>query len=318
MKNVRSVVVFGRSDFAIPALDALVAEEGIQPGLLVVAPRSEPDETIDLGRHPLLVWAEENGVETLPVLATPEEELVERIRALEPDVVVSTDFGRSIPLAVRKLAKRNVFEIHASLLPKYRGEQPVRNALSNGEKKSGVTAALVEEDDAGTGPILLAEEIEIGPQETYGELAPRIAELAGRVFLDAIRKVDKAKKPKSRKQNEKSATTTAPMTVRHRKVPWPLDATEVFHRLRSQSPPGLNCYFRLRPVEVHWGIPLDWVQAPIGEEGTYLGMRQGRIAVLCGGSTVFGIEKICRPGGEPLRARDFAKAEKLRVGDRFV
>jgi methionyl-tRNA formyltransferase len=82
--------------------------------------------------------------------------------------------------------------------------------------------------------------------------------------------------------------------------------------------PGVTSHFRNRPVKVVWGVPMDWEDAPIGATGTFLGLRQGRIAVLAGEGTIFGLEELQRPGKKVLRASDFANGERMRVGERFA
>jgi methionyl-tRNA formyltransferase len=71
-------------------------------------------------------------------------------------------------------------------------------------------------------------------------------------------------------------------------------------------------------VKLVWGVPMSWEKGPSGFTGTYLGLRQGKMAILCGGDTVFGIEEVQRPGKNPLRASDFVNGERLRVGERFA
>ncbi|MEE8525348.1 MAG: hypothetical protein V3T72_15535, partial [Thermoanaerobaculia bacterium] len=105
---------------------------------------------------------------------------------------------------------------------------------------------------------------------------------------------------------------------RHRKAPWSMEAAQVYHRLRAYSPPSLRTFFRYRPIEILSGMPMEWVQAPYGVTGTYLGTRQGKLAVLCGNSTVFGIGRLRWPGEDAWGASDFAFKEKVEVGDRFA
>ncbi len=108
------------------------------------------------------------------------------------------------------------------------------------------------------------------------------------------------------------------MDRRHRKAPWSLEAPQVYDRLRAYSPPGLVAYYKYRPVEILHGMSMGWVEASYGSTGTYLGMRQGKLAVLCGNTTVFGIEQLRRPDGEVQSASTFARDESPRVGDLFI
>ncbi|MEM1204669.1 MAG: formyltransferase family protein, partial [Acidobacteriota bacterium] len=246
-----------------------------------------------------------------------EPELQERITALEPDLLVVVDYGRPLPAELLGVAGRGAVELHGSLLPKLRGPHSLRAGLSAGDSKTGITAFLPNEEPW-AGPILLQEELEIGEHETFVQLIPRAQELVREVVVQAVTKIDKSKKPKTRAQNEKSSTATSKISARHRRAPWHLNSSSVYGRLRAHAPHGLGAYCKIRPVDILRGLPMDWENAPNGEIGTYLGMRQGKLAVLCGEGTVFGITRICRPGDPPASASTFARQEGLRVGDRFI
>ena len=195
------------------------------------------------------------------------------------------DYGRALPPELLDVAARGAIEVHPSLLPKLRGEHALRGALAGGLNKTGVTVFQVAEE-------LLAK---------------------------ALQKVDRGKgKPKGKAQNAKIATRVPRFGGRHRRTPWAMKASQVYDRLRAYTPPGLIAHCRYRPLDILAGKPMEWVEAPYGTTGTYLGMRNGKLAVLCGDATVFGIERLRRPGDEPASASVFARAEELRVGDRFI
>lgn len=319
MKNLKTIVFFGTHELAVPALETL-AEHELTPKLVVTRPEAGlagPDD--DPEPHPVREWAKEQGVDVVTSRRAAEPRLHERIEKLEPDLLVVADYGRPLPEELLKVSPRGAIELHPSLLPKLRGQHALRTALATGEKKTGVTVFRVDEEPWG-GPILLQEELPIDPHEAWGELVPRAQELGRELLAKALQKADRSKKgPTSKKkQNHKIATFTQRMGPRHRRAPWSMDVDGVYNRLRAHSPPGLLAYYKYRPVEIVSGMPMQWVQAPFGESGTFLGMRQGKLAVLCGNSTVFGIVRLRRPGQEVQGASDFARAEALSVGDHFV
>jgi methionyl-tRNA formyltransferase len=124
---------------------------------------------------------------------------------------------------------------------------------------------------------------------------------------------------KERKQREESASYAGRIQKSDGRVNWALESQEIYNRLRAYTPwPGMTTRFRGKPVKIVWGVPMTWENAPIGVTGTYLGLRQGRIAILCGNNTIFGIEELQRPGKTKVRASDFANGERLRVGDTFA
>ncbi|MEM9554799.1 MAG: formyltransferase family protein [Acidobacteriota bacterium] len=325
VKNIHRVAFFGTHELAAPALDVLT-ELGLKPEIIVTRPEAglaEPEEEIRLPAratpqtHPVRDWAEEHGVRRVTSRRGKEERVQKPIAELKPDLIVDADYGRPVPPELLAHAARGGLGLHASKLPKYRGEHAIRAALSEGAKKTGVTVYRIDEEPW-AGPILLQEEIEIGDTETYGELLPRMVEIGTELFRQGLQKVDRAKNPATRKQNERSATNTQRMDRRHCKAPWSMDADGVYNRLRAHSPSGLLAFFKYRPIRIVSGKPLGWEKGPDGVTGTYLGMRQGRLAILCGNATVFGIDRLYRPGDDPMSASDFAYKEELSVGDRFV
>ena len=316
MKNLRSIVFFGTHELAVPALDTL-ARLDLVPRLVVTRPRAGlPGE--DSVRHPVRPWARERGIELVRSRRAAETRLHERITALEPDLLVVADYGRPLPAELLGAAPRGAIEVHPSLLPKLRGEHALRAALAAGAKETGVSVIQVDEEPWG-GPILLQEKLAIGERDTFGELVVPAQELAGRLLAEALRRLDRGNGgPRGRSQKADNATPTPRFGGRHRKVPWQLEAKQIYDRLRAYSPTGLLTSFRYRSVEILSGLPMGWVGAPSGDTGTYIGMRGGKLAVLCGGSTIFGIERLRRPGEEAQGASAFAREEEIAVGAGFV
>lgn len=317
MKQLKKIVFFGTHELAVPALETLAGLE-LVPQLVVTRPRAGLESDDDAPPHPVQEWAQEHGVKTVRSRRAAEPELREEVAALAPDLLVVADYGRPLPAELAAAAARGAIEVHSSLLPKLRGEHALRAAIAEGESKSGVTVFQIDEEPWG-GPVILQEELAIGPRDTFADVLPRARELAVDLLGQALAKIDRGKgKPNGKAQNQKIATHAPRFGGRHRKASWTMEANQIYDRLRAYSPPGLFAYYSYRPVEILNGIPMDWVSAPNGESGTYLGLRQGKLAVLCGNATVFGIEQICRPGQKRRSASDFAHEESVAVGDRFV
>ncbi len=319
MKKIKSVVFFGTHELAVPALEAL-AELALTPRLVVTHPRSGYARGDGASAsHPVVDWAQGHSVDLVSSRRAAEPELRERIAGLEPDLMVVVDYGRPLPVELLEAVSCGAIEVHPSLLPHLRGAHAVRASLAAGLKTSGVSVIEVNEHPW-AGPVLLSEAMDIGPKENFEELLPRAEELCCKLLGEALRKFDRAKnKPKGKPQKETSSLVPAPhISDRHRKAPWSLKAEGVYNRLRAYYPSGLKAYFSYRPIEIMSGMPMGWVEAPWGSSGTYLGMRQGKLAVICGESTIFGISRLRWSNGEIQGATDFAFTEKLDVGDRFA
>ncbi|MGH6887185.1 MAG: methionyl-tRNA formyltransferase, partial [Geminicoccales bacterium] len=246
-----------------------------------------------------------------------DEEFLARLRGIAPDVAVVVAFGQIFPPALLEMPRRGCLNLHASLLPRYRGAAPVQAAIAAGERKTGVTTMLMDEG-LDTGPILLQRELPIGDEETAETLEARLAAAGAELVLETLQALEQGELV-PRPQREQSASYARRLSRDDARVDWALPAAHIFDRLRANTPwPGLYAYRHGRPVKILWGTPIDWEQAPAGSAGTFLGLRQGRLAILCGDETIFGLERLQRPGKQPITAADFARGERLRIGERFV
>jgi methionyl-tRNA formyltransferase len=315
------IVFFGTPEFAVPTLAALAAA-GRTPVAAVTQPARPAGRGGQVAEPPVARWALAHGI---PVLQP------ERVRApgslaalgeLAPDVAVVVAFGQIFPPDLLALPPLGCVNLHASLLPRYRGAAPIQAAIAAGERTTGVTTMRME---AGldSGPILLQEELPIGPRETAGELGARLAALGARLTVETLARLARGELA-ARPQDGALATYAPRLTRASGEADWSLPATALFDRLRAYTPwPGMASALRGKPVKIVWGEPLDGGAGP-GDAaaggaapGTVLAVGDGRLAVACGGGTAFGVERLQRPGRPPRAAADFANGERLRPGERF-
>jgi methionyl-tRNA formyltransferase len=313
MAALDRILFFGTPDFAVPTLAALVAA-GRPPVLVVTQPARPAGRGQRLQDSPVARWAREHG---LPV-ATPERvrdpAFLEAAAALAPDVAVVVAFGQIFPRALLELPRHGCVNLHASLLPRWRGASPIQAAVAAGDARTGVTTMLME---AGldTGPILLEEATEIGPDETAGELSRRLAEAGGGLMVRTLQALERGGLV-PRPQGAAGATYAPRLTRESGRVDWSLTAPEIHHRLRAYTPwPGLTAGLREEPVKIVAAAVLD--EGAEAAPGTFLGLRGGRLAVACGDGTVLGLAELQRPGKRALQAPDFANGERLKAGESF-
>ena len=263
------------------------------------------------------MWAREHDVELVQPESVKDAAFLDRLRGLDPDLAIVVAFGQIFPAELLELPAHGCVNVHASLLPKYRGASPIQAALINGEKKTGITIIRLEEE-LDSGPILNQEEVKVRSWDSAGELSETLSKVGAKLMVETVPMLETGGY-KERKQREESASYAGRISKSEGKVNWALESEEIYNRLRAYTPwPGMSGHFRGRPVKLVWGVPMTWENAPIGVTGTVLGLRQGRIAVLCGNNTIFGIDELQRPGKNKLRASDFANGERVRVGDRFA
>jgi methionyl-tRNA formyltransferase len=346
MPAVDRILFFGTPEFAVPTLAAIVAA-----GWTPLAVVTQPPRPAGRGRHPqdppVAGWARAHGLSVLQPERVRGAAFLEQARPLAPDVAVVVAFGQIFPRELLALPRLGCVNLHAALLPRHRGAAPIQAAIAAGDAATGVTTMRMEEG-LDTGPILLQEETAIGPAETAGELSARLAELGAGLVVRTLERLHRGDL-EPRPQNDEEATYAPRLTRDSGRVDWQRTAREIHDRLRAYTPwPGLTAALRGEPVKLVRAEPLGVLVHPAqptgsaagahtkeasrggpGSEplaagaapeppGTVLAVRDGRLAVACGGGTVLGIRELQRPGRRPLAAPDFANGERLRAGESFA
>lgn len=245
-----------------------------------------------------------------------DPEFLERLRDLEPTTAVVVAFGQIFPTSLLQLPTRGCINVHASLLPRYRGAAPIQAAIIAGDRVTGVTTMLMEEG-LDTGPILLQRELEIGADETAGELAERLAIAGAELLIETLDQRDQGNLH-PRRQPEEEPSVARRLRRTDGEIDWTASARRIFDRLRGLTPwPGISTSLRGQAVKILWGRPVEARSAVSGEPGTYLGVKEDRLLVRCGTGTVFGVERLQKAGRKAVPAKAFVNGERLEVGERF-
>lgn len=230
------IVFMGTPDFAVPSLRALL-ESGDQVAGVVTQPDRPKGRGQSVVASPVKRLAKDAGLPVLQPLKMKDPALLGALRDWKPEVIAVTAFGRILPPAILELPPLGCVNVHASLLPAYRGAAPVQWALINGEQETGVTTMLM---DAGmdTGPILLQERLAIRPDETAGALSVRLAEIGGRLLVTTLRGLkERALTPR---QQDGAKATLAPLLKKEDGlIDWARPAPAIANRIRGLTPwPG--------------------------------------------------------------------------------
>ena len=227
------VLLYGTPGFALPTLRALCGRH------TVVAVITQPDRPAGRRQRsqvsPVKRLAQERGVPVLQPERLREAGWAERLAPLTPDVAVVVAFGQILPPAVLAVPPRGSLNVHASLLPRYRGAAPIAWAIIRGEGETGITTFLM---DAGvdTGPILIQRGVAIGPEETAGELATRLADVGAAVLLETLERLDAIT---AVPQEETRATYAPRLRKEDGLIEWRRSATELAAWVRGLNPwPG--------------------------------------------------------------------------------
>jgi methionyl-tRNA formyltransferase len=303
------VVFMGTPAFAVPSLDALV-EAGYRPSLVVTVPDRAQGRGLEVQPSAVKAAALRHG---LP-LSQPEDlgdaDFQAEIARLAPDVIVVVAF-RIIPPEVYSHARLGAFNLHASLLPRYRGAAPINRAIMAGDIETGVTTFLLQ-PSVDTGDIILIRRMAIEPDETAGELHDRLAILGAQVVVETVQHLE-AGTADVRPQDASRATRAPKIFKEDARIPWDRSARDVHNHVRGLS-----------PYPAAWTMHDDTllkiyrtaVDRASGEPGEILDASEDRLLVACEEGAVEILE-LQREGRQRMTAAEFVKGYDLRIGDRL-
>lgn len=229
------IVFMGTAEFGVPALEMLV-REGRAPSLVVTGPDQPAGRGRKVSPSPVKSAAERLGLPIVQPEALKDTVFITQLRALEPDIIIVVAF-RILPPEVFSLATQGSFNLHASLLPKYRGPAPIQWALINGETETGVTTFFLDRT-VDTGNIVLQKRLAIGENETAGELYKRLSALGTETILETVHLIESG--PVSVQPQDGSIATPAPKIFKENcRIDWTKPARQVHNFIRGVSPrPG--------------------------------------------------------------------------------
>jgi methionyl-tRNA formyltransferase len=315
--NVSMRLIFmGTPEFAVPSLARL-----IEDGHSVVAVLTQPDKPSGRGNKiqppPVKLFAMGRGI---PVHQPARIKNNEEVRAIfeqaAADACVVAAYGKILPQWLLDIPRLGCINVHASLLPEYRGAAPINWAIARGEKETGIT---IMQMDAGmdTGPMLARRAVDIGPDETAPELSVRLARVGAELLGETLPRIERGEiQPVAQ---DDSRATYAPILKREDGlIDWGMPARDIANRVRAFQPwPGTYTNFR--------GVRLIlWRASEVaatGSEGvdpaTITGIDKTGITVACAGETALHIEELQVEGKRRMSARDFANGMRLGRGDRI-
>jgi len=306
------LVFLGTPAFAVPSLERLV-----QAGHELLAVYTQPDRPRgrggELGAPPVKLAAERLGLSVRQPERIRLPEVAGQLAGLRADAMVVVGYGQIIPQSVIDLAPLGIINVHASLLPKYRGAAPIQWSIANGETVTGVTTMRI---DAGldTGDILLQRETPIGSEETAVELGERLAVMGAELLIETLRALE-AGALVPRKQEDSQATHAPILRKEDGRIDWALTATEIGNRIRGFVPwPGAWTSFRGQLLHV-------W-RAKVAEEpaaGVPGAVRTAgrRLLVFCGRGTRLELLEVQMEGRRKIRGADFLSGQHLGENEEF-
>lgn len=316
--NKMRVVFMGTPDFAATVLRHVAA----WPGCEVVAAYSQPDRPAGRGHKlqppAVKVLAQELGIPVFQPLNFRDEADRAALAALRPDAFVVAAYGLILPQAVLDMPTIGPFNVHGSLLPRYRGAAPIQRAIMDGNKLTGITIMRMERG-LDTGPMLLQRALGIGIDDTAATMHDELADLGGRMMVEVLQHYADGDPFTPIVQDEALATHAAKLAKPDGHIGWDESAEALHARIRGVTPwPGAQTVFLLPereplPVLIQPGRVGEALGADRPEPGTLVGLRGGKLLIACR-DALYELSTLKPAGGKPLSAEAFWNGYCRAVG----
>lgn len=310
MQNLR-VIFMGTPDFAVPCLDIVVAA-----GYNVVAVVTQPDRPKGRGQKlaesPVKQAALTYGLPVLQPNKVKEADFQVELSLLKPDIIVVVAFGQLLPKSILDLPSLGCVNVHASLLPLYRGAAPIHWSIIKGDTVTGVTTMYM---DVGmdTGDMILKEEVSIGETETTGELHDKLKVIGAKVLHETIKLIVSNQAPRTAQNNE-SATYASMLTRELENVKWQESAINIHNLVRGLNPwPGAYCLYQGKNLKL-WRTRVYTLDEIATEPGRIVKITTEGFVVKTGQGMIELLE--VQPASKRrMSANDFICGYGLNVGD---
>lgn len=305
------ILFMGTPDFAVPSLEALI-DAGYRPVAVVTAPDRKRGRGQQVAPTPVKVVAERHGIPVLQPASVRAPAFAEEVAALAPDVIVVVAF-KILPPEVFTQARLGAFNLHASLLPAFRGAAPIQRALMAGVEETGVTTFFLERT-VDTGNVILKRSLPVGPEETAGELHDRLMHLGAEAVVETVRRIDHG--TVETEPQDDTLASPAPKVFRDdARVDWEAEARIVHNFVRGLSPVPAAW-------TMHGDVMLKIYRTRIAEGAGALGQpgevlqADDRFVVACRAGAVELLE-VQQPGRRTLDAPTFLHGYSIEPGDRL-
>lgn len=297
------IIFFGSSEFAVPVLEALKDREEVS--LVVTQPDRKKGRYLKKDSTAVKKLAGKIGIEVFQPPDVNAKDSIERLRAIGAELFVVVSFGQILKKEVLDIPKIPI-NVHASLLPKYRGAAPINWAIANGEKETGVTIMRMNEN-MDQGDIILKEAVSIGAAEDAVALSQRLSRKGGEALLRAVDLIKKGA-ASFEKQIEAKATYAPKLKKEDGLIDWSWDAEEICNRVRAFVPwPGCFTYWDKKVLKIYKAEP--HAESKTAKPGTVLEVARDGILVSAGKGAVM-VEELQPESKRRMKAEEFIAGHK--------
>lgn len=306
------IIFAGTPDFAASALAALLANKAE-----VVAVLTQPDRPSGRGMmltpSPVKQLALLHGIPVMQPITLKSAEVQQQLEALSADVMIVAAYGLILPLPVLQMPRYGCLNIHASLLPRWRGAAPIQRAILAGDTETGITIMQMDEG-LDTGAMLLIKSCQISAQDNAQTLHDKLARLGAEAILEALGEIEQGSL-KGVVQDATQATYAAKLIKSEANLDWTQNANQLERAVRAYNPvPGAYSMLNGTIVKIWQSSKTEERQ---GEPGTVLAVDKNTIQVACGQGAL-NLDILQRPNGKPLPAAQFLQGFTIKPGDRFT
>jgi methionyl-tRNA formyltransferase len=306
------IIFAGTPEFAQVALRAL-HQAGFEIALVLTQPDRPAGRGMQLQASPVKQYALAQGFKVAQPSSLKSPDIQAELRGTEAELMVVAAYGLLLPQAVLDMPPKGCLNIHASLLPRWRGAAPIHRAIEAGDTETGIT---IMQMDAGldTGPMLMKRALPILPKDTTGSLHDRLANLGGELIVEALLKL-KAERLQAIPQPELGITYAKKIDKAEATLRWQESAAQLVQRIRAYNPfPGALGHYQGQAIKIWQASVFD--ADTMAEPGSILAMTAEGIVVAAGTGAVL-LTELQKPGGKKLEASSFLQGFKLSVGAHF-
>lgn len=307
------IVFMGTSDFAVPTLAKIIASDHELP-LVITQPDRPKGRGNKMVPSPVKELALQNGLNIYQPLRIKNEEAVAAICSLDLDLIVVVSYGQIIPEVILNHPRLGCINVHASLLPRYRGAAPIQRAIMDGETCSGVTTMYMDQG-LDTGDIILQKEVPIDPEMDHGSYAEILAETGANLLMETLALMPKGALPRH-KQDSNLATYAHMLGRENEKIDWSNQAEMIHNQIRALSPrPAAFTSFQGKNIKIFTSRVTDQ-NRPAGEAGQIMEIQAGALQVQTGYGWLE-LREVQLEGKKRMSCIDFLKGFKLNTGDKL-
>jgi len=314
--GILDIVFMGTPDFAIPSLNILNDDPEINIKSVITQPDRKKSRGQKVLPSPIKKIAQKMNLSVFQPLNVNSNDSLEYFKNINPDLIIVVAYGQKLSKKLLDLPKYGCINLHASLLPKYRGSSPIHMAIINGDDVSGVTTMFMNEG-LDTGDIIYQKKLKIKDEYTVGEFHDKLANIGANLLLETTKNIINGVAPKF-KQNENDASYSSKLDKKIGKINWNKSAIEIFNLVRGVNPwPGAYTYFRgdlLKIWEVDYDLGINNYNSNYGEiikvldnKGIFVNTSNGVINIIT----------LQLAGKRRMNFKDFIHGYHIEIGEKF-